>query len=481
VNATFDQIAERLQAARRVLLVAHVNPDADALGSTLATGMALEALGIAAQVTFPDEPFDVPSGLKFLPRQDLFTAPQDADPADVVLAMDASSGDRIGSLLKVGEVATDFIAIDHHASFVPFAPIVHVDATRPATGGHLTAYPCGAAVPIASAVNFAAGESRANAAWVRLDGSGSFCVRASTRTHLVVDLSGYSALRTAGVRPVVANRVVDTRQGWGMGSPLTPGTTASFTVAALTDEPQKYRGALLLNVTVTRQSGPGHITLWPCGSAAPNASSLNFAAGRNRANAVAVAAGSDGRVCVRSTTAAHLVVDINAYVNPQGKNYVYRPAPTPPPPAPPALVAGMTPTEMAVVDLTNAARAVGRTCGSYGYRGPARPLLPQPQLAASAQRHSDDMAVRNFFSHTGSDGSSLSERIDRSGFRWSSAAENIAAGFTSPKAAVDALVASPGHCVNIMNPALTHIGVGYAVRSGSRHLHYWTQHFARPQ
>ncbi|MCU0296765.1 MAG: DHH family phosphoesterase [Candidatus Nanopelagicales bacterium] len=134
MNATFDQIAEHLRAADQVLLVAHVNPDADALGSTLATALALEALGIAARVTFPDEPFEVPAGLQFLPRRDLFTAPQDADQADVVLAMDASSGDRIGSLLDVGEVAPIFIAIDHHASFVPFAPIVHVDATRPATG-----------------------------------------------------------------------------------------------------------------------------------------------------------------------------------------------------------------------------------------------------------------------------------------------------------------------------------------------------------
>ncbi|MCB0899372.1 MAG: bifunctional oligoribonuclease/PAP phosphatase NrnA, partial [Actinobacteria bacterium] len=36
--------------------------------------------------------------------------------------------------LAVGESAPAFIAVDHHASFVPFAPMVHADATRPATG-----------------------------------------------------------------------------------------------------------------------------------------------------------------------------------------------------------------------------------------------------------------------------------------------------------------------------------------------------------
>lgn len=134
MNATLEQIAEHLRGAQRVLLVAHVNPDADALGSTLATALALEEMQVPAQVTFPDDPFDVPIGLRFLPRQDLIVDPREAAPADVVVSMDASSGDRVGRLLPVGEAAGTFIAVDHHASFVPFAPVVHVDPSRPATG-----------------------------------------------------------------------------------------------------------------------------------------------------------------------------------------------------------------------------------------------------------------------------------------------------------------------------------------------------------
>ena len=64
-----------LSDAQRVLLVGHVNPDADALGSALATGMALRSLGRDVQVTFPDEPFEVPAGLRFLPGQDIVVAP----------------------------------------------------------------------------------------------------------------------------------------------------------------------------------------------------------------------------------------------------------------------------------------------------------------------------------------------------------------------------------------------------------------------
>lgn len=131
---SLTDIAERIRSATSVLLVAHVNPDADALGSSLATAMALESMGIDVQVSFPDEPFDVPIGLRFLPRQDLIVAPEDLRATELVISMDASSGDRIGRLLAVGQSADTFIAVDHHASFVPFAPIVHADAARPATG-----------------------------------------------------------------------------------------------------------------------------------------------------------------------------------------------------------------------------------------------------------------------------------------------------------------------------------------------------------
>lgn len=134
MNATLEQIAGHLEGAARVLLIAHVNPDADALGSTLATAIALESRGKSVQVTFPDEPFDVPLSLRFLPRQDLITDPADLGPANVVVAMDASSGDRLGRLLARAQAAPVFVAVDHHASFEPFAHINLVDAAQPATG-----------------------------------------------------------------------------------------------------------------------------------------------------------------------------------------------------------------------------------------------------------------------------------------------------------------------------------------------------------
>jgi phosphoesterase RecJ-like protein len=132
-HASLTAIAQRLRQADSVLLVAHVNPDADALGSTLATAIALEALGIPTQVTFPDDPFVVPSGLLFLPRQDLLVAPERAQ-AELVMSMDASSADRLGRVLPIARAARMFMAVDHHASFEPFADLNHCDDSQPATG-----------------------------------------------------------------------------------------------------------------------------------------------------------------------------------------------------------------------------------------------------------------------------------------------------------------------------------------------------------
>lgn len=109
-----------------------------------------------------------------------------------------------------------------------------------------------------------------------------------------------------------------------------------------------------------------------------------------------------------------------------------------------------------------------------------RPLTIDTRLVAAAQRHSDDMAARSFFSHTGSDGSTFVVRIDAAGYLpWSFVGENIAAGQTTPAAVVAAWMGSPGHRANILSPDFDHIGVGYAANPAATYRHYWTQDFGR--
>lgn len=128
-----------------------------------------------------------------------------------------------------------------------------------------------------------------------------------------------------------------------------------------------------------------------------------------------------------------------------------------------------------IVNLTNQERL----------RAGCAPLTVNVQLTQAAQGHSQDMALRDFFSHTGSNGSSPADRINATGYRWSRWGENIAAGYSTPAAAMNAWMNSSGHRANILNCNFTEIGVGYYYLANDRgsvnYRHYWTQVFARPR
>jgi Ca2+-binding RTX toxin-like protein len=111
-----------------------------------------------------------------------------------------------------------------------------------------------------------------------------------------------------------------------------------------------------------------------------------------------------------------------------------------------------------------------------------KPLSLSQKLDTAADGHSDRMANGDFFAHTDpKDGSSAGTRIERTGYQWNTWGENIAAGYSTPEAVVQAWMNSSGHRANILNPNFTHLGVGYAYLpndTGSvNYSHYWTQVF----
>ena len=127
-----------------------------------------------------------------------------------------------------------------------------------------------------------------------------------------------------------------------------------------------------------------------------------------------------------------------------------------------------------VVELTNVERA----------KEGLQPLKLNDRLLDAAQDHSNDMAQDDFFSHTGADGSTVGDRVRASGYQYSTAGENIAAGQTTAAQVVEGWMNSPGHRANILNPNYTEIGVGYEYLqndTGSvNYNHYWTQVFGTP-
>lgn len=161
---------------------------------------------------------------------------------------------------------------------------------------------------------------------------------------------------------------------------------------------------------------------------------------------------------------------------------VRRPPAPPPPPAPStSATCGLPDFQTSVLARINQYRAAGASCRSAGSFAPAAPLAWNSLLAQAAAGHSQDMAANNYFSHTGRNGSSMVDRVNATGYAWSNLAENIAAGYPSVTAVVDGWMASDGHCKNLMNPQLQHVGLACVASSTSTYRTYWTMDAARPR
>lgn len=148
-----------------------------------------------------------------------------------------------------------------------------------------------------------------NAAVVRPGGDGTVCVTASTTAHLLLDrLVTFSDATGLVVEP--ARRVVDTRAG----EAIAPGGTLRLAADDLGLDPAADATVgVLLNLTGLR-SGPGYVTAYGCDDGEPATSSLNLWPGTVVANFVVIAPDADGDICLRSTAATDLVVDVQGRI-----------------------------------------------------------------------------------------------------------------------------------------------------------------------
>jgi bifunctional oligoribonuclease and PAP phosphatase NrnA len=122
-----------LRDAQDVTLVAHAQPDADALGSALALGLALRRRGSKVRVTF-GEPADAPESLRGLDAAGLLVPPAEV-PArpELLVALDTASRDRLGCLQDRVDTSEAVLVIDHHATNSRFGTHHVVDTDAEAT------------------------------------------------------------------------------------------------------------------------------------------------------------------------------------------------------------------------------------------------------------------------------------------------------------------------------------------------------------
>jgi hypothetical protein len=199
--------------------------------------------------------------------------------------------------------------------------LVTLTATDPCDDGYLTGYACGASIPLASNVNYRRGRDRANSAVVLLGADRHLCVYSYATTDLVVDLSGWWAPNQGWrYEPAAPFRLVDTRDARAAQSSVVgkrpAGSTLPVTVAAWPASPLAP-AAVVVNVTATDAESEGFVTVSPCG-APPGVSTLNVGPGEVVANTAAVTVGGDGTVCVYTSAAMHVVVDLEGWFGSAG-------------------------------------------------------------------------------------------------------------------------------------------------------------------
>jgi trimeric autotransporter adhesin len=244
--------------------------------------------------------------------------------------LDTRSGSGIstidGESLGAGRVlAGDEVEVDVAGrAGVPddaVAAILNVAAVAPSDRGFVTLYPCSDSRPVVSSLNYETGVNISNTTIVKLSDTGSICAYTSSQAHLAIDVVGFVPVGSnAGTLDPA--RLLDTRSGEGISTVDGAGLgDGRVTAAGVIEVQVAGRGgvpdgakAALVNLAAIAPSGKGFATLYPCTDDAPTASSLNYEASSNIANATLVKLSSDGTLCVFTSAEAHFAVDVVGFV-----------------------------------------------------------------------------------------------------------------------------------------------------------------------
>ncbi len=133
------------------------------------------------------------------------------------------------------------------------------------------------------------------------------------------------------------------------------------------------------------------------------------------------------------------------------------------------LAYSQTSEEQEMLDLVNNLRE------NRGFQ----PLRLNTALNQAAFNHSNDMAINDYFSHTGMNGSNFSQRSIDAGYTGLPRGENIAAGNSGVAATFNQWKNSSGHLNNMLNSNANEMGIGHAFDNSSTYGHYWTQIFGK--
>ena len=194
------------------------------------------------------------------------------------------------------------------------AVVVNLTAVAPRGNGFFSLTPCGVADDErTSSLNFEAGRNIANSVIVPVSTTGStagqICLFSSVPADALLDLTGsIGASGELSLEQLGSARLVDTRNGTGIGRRVAANVSTPISLEAMLGSDTV--GAVALNVTAVRPSSNGFLTIDDCSAGQQPTSSLNFTAGEIRGNNGIFALGQGQRLCVTSSTATDITIDV---------------------------------------------------------------------------------------------------------------------------------------------------------------------------
>jgi hypothetical protein len=196
------------------------------------------------------------------------------------------------------------------------AVALNVTVAGATAGSYLTVWPRGLAKPVASNLNFGAGDIVPNMVVVPVGTGGQISIfNALGTTHVIVDVVGwFGAAATAAFTPLTPTRALDTRAV--PAAPIGASGTRNVQIAGFWGVPTGAAG-VVLNVTVTDPTAGSFVALWPADAPnRPTVSNLNFGQGVTIANMAVVKLSTDGRLSIYNASGtAHVIVDVVGYLS----------------------------------------------------------------------------------------------------------------------------------------------------------------------